>query len=69
MRRTGREAYRQAMDEIHRMLGREHEADLEREAQRRRLASGTPRHARRGFGRVAALRLRFVAIVPRLSPR
>jgi hypothetical protein len=27
------------MDETYRMLGREHEADLEREAQRRRLAS------------------------------
>jgi hypothetical protein len=57
------------MDEIYRMLGTEHEADLEREAQRRRLASRTPRRTRRGFGRLAALRLRFDAIGPRLSPR
>jgi hypothetical protein len=31
------------VDEIYRMLGREHEADLEREAQRRRLAAELPR--------------------------
>jgi hypothetical protein len=31
------------MDEIHRMLGSEHEVDLEREAQRRRLAAELPR--------------------------
>jgi len=31
------------MDEMHRMLGSEHEVDLEREAQRRRLAAELPR--------------------------
>jgi hypothetical protein len=38
------------MDETYRMLGREHQADLEREAQKRRLASvasGEPARARR----------------------
>ena len=30
------------MDETYRMLGREHELDLEREAQRRRLAAALP---------------------------
>jgi hypothetical protein len=31
------------MDEMYRMLGSEHEVDLEREAQRRRLAAELPR--------------------------
>jgi hypothetical protein len=36
------------MDETYRMLGREHEADLEREAQKRRLATvAGPRRAAR----------------------
>jgi hypothetical protein len=34
------------MDETYRMLGREHEADLEREAHRRRLAGSAARQAR-----------------------
>jgi hypothetical protein len=50
-------AYVQLVDEIYRMLGREHEADLEREAQRRRLAAGVPRRWRLRF-RISSLRLR-----------
>jgi hypothetical protein len=34
------------MDETYRMLGREHDADLEREAARRRLAAQLPRSGR-----------------------
>ena len=34
------------MDETYRMLGREHDADLEREAARRRLAAELPRSRR-----------------------
>jgi hypothetical protein len=34
------------MDETYRMLGREHDADLEREAGRRRLAAQLPRNGR-----------------------
>jgi hypothetical protein len=69
MRSTGSDAYRHCMDEIYRMLGREHEADLEREAERRRLATGVPRRKQLGFARMTALRLRFDAIAPRLSLR
>jgi hypothetical protein len=36
-----------AMDEMYRMLGREHEADLEREALARRRAAQLPRPAAR----------------------
>jgi len=38
------------VDETYRMLGREHEADLEREAQKRRLAASA-RHSRPGRAR------------------
>jgi hypothetical protein len=64
-------AYVQLVDEIYRMLGREHEADLEREAQRRRLASGVPRARRLRF-RISSLRLRprtgWYGLAMRLRP-
>jgi hypothetical protein len=51
------------VDETYRMLGREHEADLEREARRRRLAAAV-RAARRAHApateNVRRGRLRFV---------
>jgi hypothetical protein len=44
------------MDETYRMLGREHEAELEREADRRRLAAQLPRNGRVREGSVSRLR-------------
>ena len=44
------------MDETYRMLGRHHDAELEREAARRRLAAQLPRSERR--------RRRFALTVP-----
>ena len=52
------------MDETYRMLGREHEADLEREAQSRRLAASAldsrPAQARGAEQPLARRRVRFV---------
>jgi hypothetical protein len=47
------------MDETYRMLGREHEADLEREARTRQLAAAVKQSRRRGPHR----RRRTVAVV------
>jgi hypothetical protein len=43
------------MHETYRMLAREHDADLEREAARRRLAAQLPRSGRLRMGSVLAL--------------
>jgi len=60
------------MDETYRMLGREHEADLEREAARGRLAaqltrSGRPRRRRRALTMPAGV-LRWLPLERRGAP-
>jgi hypothetical protein len=57
------------MDETYRMLGREHEADLEREAQRRHLAANLGRRssADRPMGRARKAILRRLVALPRVT--
>ena len=67
------------MDETYRMLGREHDGELEREAARRRLAAHLPRSARlrrRSLLTVAAAslgrlphKLRHAPVTPALPAR
>jgi hypothetical protein len=56
------------MDETYRMLGREHEADLEREALQWRLAAEV-REGRRERAATGRLRTRIHALMVRLPPR
>jgi hypothetical protein len=53
------------MDETFRMLGREHEADLEREAQKRRLAALAARAPKRHEPQRPSRRRRHLALFVR----
>jgi hypothetical protein len=58
------------MDEIYRMLGREHQADLEREAQRRHSAAEIrkQRHAWSTTRRTTGLLLQAASLIRRALP-
>jgi hypothetical protein len=62
-------SYRRSMDETYRMLGREHQTDLEREARKFRLAAGAARRDRvrrqltPAKQRVASAVARFAALL------
>jgi hypothetical protein len=62
------ESKEEAVDETYRMLGREHEADLEREAQKRRLAASVRlRQQDRAEARDIRPRKRFWLVPARLA--
>ena len=57
------------MDETYRMLGREHQADLDREAARRTLASELPHPPRKPFALLSRLEVVARALVGRARRR